>query len=102
MPLLSTINPKGSDPDLNLRLNSERQASNRLIHGTKLILIIYKNTVRRLRRRRRRRHHHHHHIAFMELGHFLTRSGLTYLEVSSKVYHDSFCQLGSSIMGSDA
>ena len=33
----------------------------------------------------------------MELGHLLTRSGLTYPEVSSKVYHDSFCQLGSSI-----
>ena len=42
-------------------------------------------------------HHHHHHISVMELGHFLTRSGLTYPEVSSKVYHDSFCQLGSSI-----
>ena len=41
-------------------------------------------------------HHHHHHISFMELGHLLTRSGLTYPEVSSKVYHDSFCQLGSS------
>jgi hypothetical protein len=27
----------------------------------------------------------------------LTRSGLTYPEVSSKVYHDSFCKLGSSI-----
>ena len=40
---------------------------------------------------------HHHHISFMELGHLLTRSGLTYPEVSSKVYHDSFCQLGSSI-----
>ena len=33
----------------------------------------------------------------MELGHLLTRSGLTYPEVSSKVYHDSFCQLGSSV-----
>ena len=33
----------------------------------------------------------------MELGHLLTRSGLTYSEISSKVYHDSFCQLGSSI-----
>jgi len=32
----------------------------------------------------------------MELGHLLTRSGLMYPEVSSKVYHDSFCQLGSS------
>ena len=33
----------------------------------------------------------------MELVHLLTRSGLTYLEVSSKVYHDSFCQLGSNV-----
>src|SRR5215469_4531970 len=33
----------------------------------------------------------------MELGHFLTRSDLTYLEVSSKVCHDSFCQLGNSV-----
>jgi len=33
----------------------------------------------------------------MELGHLLTRSGLTYPEVPSKVYHDSFCQLGSSV-----
>jgi hypothetical protein len=27
----------------------------------------------------------------------LTRSGLTYPKASSKVYYDSFCQLGSSI-----
>ena len=27
----------------------------------------------------------------------LTRSGLTYLEVSSEVFHDSFCQLGNSV-----
>jgi len=33
----------------------------------------------------------------MELGRLLTRSGLTYPEVSSKFYHDSFCQLESSI-----
>ena len=33
----------------------------------------------------------------MELGHLLTRSSLTYPEVSSKVYHDSFCQLDSSV-----
>ena len=33
----------------------------------------------------------------MELVHLLTRSGLTYPEVSSKLYHDSFCQLGSSV-----
>jgi hypothetical protein len=41
--------------------------------------------------------HHHHHISVMELGHLLTRSGLTYPEVSSKVCHDSFCQLGNSV-----
>jgi len=40
---------------------------------------------------------YHHHISVMELGHLLTRCGLTYPEVSSKVYHDSFCQLGSSV-----
>ena len=37
------------------------------------------------------------HISVMELGHLLTRSGLTYPELSSKVYHDSFCQLRSSV-----
>ena len=37
------------------------------------------------------------HISVMELGHLLTRSGLTYPEVSSKVYHNSFCPLGSSV-----
>ena len=42
-------------------------------------------------------YHHHHHMSFMQLGHFLTHSGLTYQEVSSKFYHDSFCQLGSSV-----
>ena len=41
--------------------------------------------------------YHHHRIFFMALGHLLTRSGLTYPEVSSKVYRDSFCQLGSSV-----
>ena len=40
---------------------------------------------------------HHHHISLMELGHLLTHSGLTYPEVSSKVCHDSFCQLGNSV-----
>ena len=39
-----------------------------------------------------------HHILFMQLGHLLTHSGVTYPEVSSKVCHDSFCQLGSSIL----
>ena len=33
----------------------------------------------------------------MELGQLLTRSGLAYPEVSSNVYHDSFCQLDSSV-----
>ena len=33
----------------------------------------------------------------MELGHLLTRSGLTYPEVSSKVCHNSFCQLENSV-----
>ena len=39
----------------------------------------------------------HHHVSVMQLAHLLTRSGLTYPEVSSKVYHDSFCQSDSSI-----
>jgi hypothetical protein len=34
----------------------------------------------------------------MELGHLLKRSVLTYPEVSSKFYHDSFCPLGSSVL----
>jgi len=38
---------------------------------------------------------HHHHMSVMELGHLLTRSGLTYPEVSSEVCHDSFRQLGN-------
>ena len=42
-------------------------------------------------------HHHHHHVSVMELGHLLTRSGLTYPEVASKVCHDSFYQSGSSV-----
>ena len=42
-------------------------------------------------------HHHHHHISAMELGHLLTRSGLTYPEVASKFCHDSFCQLENSV-----
>jgi hypothetical protein len=41
---------------------------------------------------------YHHHISVMKLGHLLTRSGLTYPEVSSKVCHDSFCQMGNSVL----
>jgi hypothetical protein len=33
----------------------------------------------------------------MELGYLLTRSGLTHPEISSKVCHDSLCQLGNSV-----
>jgi hypothetical protein len=41
--------------------------------------------------------YHHHHISVMELGHLLTRSGLTYPDISSKVCHNSFCQLENSV-----
>ena len=37
-------------------------------------------------------------MSVMELGHLLTRSGLTYLELSSEVCHDSFCQLENSVI----
>jgi hypothetical protein len=33
----------------------------------------------------------------MKLGYLLTRSGLGYPEVSSKVCYDSFCQLENSV-----
>ena len=33
----------------------------------------------------------------MQLGHLLTRSGLTHPEVSLTVYHDFFCQLENSV-----
>jgi len=36
-------------------------------------------------------------MSVVELGHLVTRSGLTYPEVSSKVSHDSFGQSGSSV-----
>jgi hypothetical protein len=42
--------------------------------------------------------HHHHHLSVMELCHFLTRSGLTCPEASSKVCHDFFCRSGSSVL----
>jgi hypothetical protein len=41
-------------------------------------------------------YYYYYHISVMELGHLLTRSGLTCPEASSKVCHDSFCQSGSS------
>ena len=40
---------------------------------------------------------HHHRISVMELSHLSTRSGLTYPEVTSKVYHNSFCKMGISV-----
>jgi hypothetical protein len=55
---------------------------------------IFVNMPHRIYHRRHRRRHHH--ISVMQLGHLLTRSGLTYPEVSSKVCHDSFCQLENS------
>jgi hypothetical protein len=36
-------------------------------------------------------------ISVMQLGHLLTRSGLTCPKVSSKIYHNSFCQSESSV-----
>ena len=36
-------------------------------------------------------------MSVMQLSHLLTRSGLTYPKVSSKVYRESFCQLGCSV-----
>jgi hypothetical protein len=36
-------------------------------------------------------------IYVMQLGHLLTRSGLTYPEVFSNVCHNSFCQLENSV-----
>jgi hypothetical protein len=42
--------------------------------------------------------YHHHRISVMELGHLLTRSGLTYPEVSSKVCHDSLLSLLDILM----
>ena len=41
--------------------------------------------------------YHHHRMSVTQLGHLLTRSGLTYPEISSKVYHDSSRQFGSSV-----
>ena len=48
-------------------------------------------------------HHHYHHIYVMKLGHLLTRSGLTYPEVSSKVLlpvgEQCFIILGNLLRG---
>ena len=41
--------------------------------------------------------YHHHNISVMQLGLLLTRSGLTYPQVSSNFYHDSFCQSDRSV-----
>jgi len=43
------------------------------------------------------RFYNNNNLSVMELGHLLTRSGLTYPEVSSTVYQDSFCQQGNSV-----
>jgi hypothetical protein len=67
------------------------------VHMVIYPLIHHHHHHRRRRRRRRHHHHHHHHLSVMELGHLLTRSGLMYPEDSSKVCHNSFCQLGNSV-----
>jgi len=41
--------------------------------------------------------HYHHRISVMQLDHLLTHSGLTYPEVSSKAYHQSFCRSVSTV-----
>ena len=43
-------------------------------------------------------HHHHHHLANMDLGHMLTYSGLTHLEVSLTVFPGFFCLLVCSCL----
>ena len=43
-------------------------------------------------------HHHHHHLARMVLGHLLTRSCLTRLEVSLMVSPGFFCHLVCSFL----
>ena len=42
-------------------------------------------------------HYHHQHISVMDFGHLLTRSGLMYPEVSSKVCQVYFCLLENSV-----
>jgi len=54
------------------------------------LVVIYIRTLRN-------NNHHHHHLSVMELCHLLTRSGLRYPEVSSKVCHDSFSQLWNCV-----
>jgi uncharacterized membrane protein len=43
-------------------------------------------------------YHHHHHVTIKELGHLLTRSGLTWPGVSSVVFLGSFYLLGCSFL----
>jgi len=43
-------------------------------------------------------HHHHHPLANMELGHLLTHSGVTGLEVSLMVSPAFFCLLVCSVL----
>ena len=58
---------------------------------------LYGNVICQSKTQLMNHHHHHHHISVMQLGHLLTRSGLTYPEVSSKVYPHSFCQSDSTV-----
>ena len=62
-------------------------------HHHKIFILHNYRRRRRRRRRHHHHHHHHHHISVMELGHLLTRSGLTYPQVSSLVYILTFLSL---------
>jgi len=58
-----------------------------ICHGVGSLVGLFRSHVSRSLLKGLPCHHHHHHISVMELGHLSTRSGLTYPEVSSKVYH---------------
>ena len=77
---------------IQVSLTSDKNEAQRTV-----FFIIFRSVLLRMTMHHHQDHHHHHHISVMELGHLLTRSSLTYPEVSSKVYHDSFCQLDSSV-----
>ena len=107
VPIRPPQNPTWTDLGWNAGLRGERQTTNHLnrhdSHWSLYEFTAYANVTLKgyskikLHRYILHHHHHHHHISVMELGHLFTRSGFTYPEVSSKVYHDSLCQQGSSI-----
>jgi len=58
---------------------------------------VLEHSVERIKTHFMFKNHCHHHISVMELGHLLTRSGFSYPEVFSNVYHNSFCQMVNSM-----